>query len=139
VGATAKGQVGSFLDQWRSFAENACGEVQRGVNAQLEHVCAQADALCEALGRDVQLFSQRDQEIEQGLAVLERDAAALKTEFSSAVSQCRAEDAQVRNELAALKNRALETANKTLSLHKDRRQHSGKGYGVGLENALRAM
>lgn len=128
-----------FLDQWRTFAENTCSEVQRGVNAQLEHVCAQADTLCEALGRDVQMFAQHDQDMERDLVILEKDVAALKTELSGAVTQHRTEETQVRNELAALKNRALDTATKTLSMHKGARQHSSKQYGLELEKALQAV
>lgn len=109
------------------------------MNAQLEHVCAQADTLCDALGRDVQVFAQHDQDMERDLVVLERDVAALKTELGGAVTQCRTEETQVRNELAALKNRALDTATKTLSMHKGARQHNSKQYGLELAQALKAV
>jgi hypothetical protein len=139
IGTSAKAQVSSFLDQWRTFTEQSCGELQRSVNAQLENLCAQADTLCAALGQDVDLYAQKDHDMGQDLQLLEKDTTALKTEISTAVSQCRSEEATAKNEVTALRNRALETARKTLSMHKDVRGHSGKQQSLELLRALREV
>ena len=128
-----------FLDQWRSFTEHSAAELKRSANMQLENLCTSADTLCEALGKDVELYTQRDQEQTRDLQGLERDVTALKTEINTAVSQCRAEEAALRTEIMGLKNRALDTAKKTMSMHKDSRHHTSKQQNKELLDALKQM
>jgi hypothetical protein len=127
----------SFLAQWQAFAEHSSGEMQRGVNAQLEHLCATADTLCEALRQDAELYGAHDHDMEQDLQVLEKEAVALKTELGSAQNQFRNEEAKARNDVAALRGRALDAAKKTISMHKDTRHHSSKLQSMELLKALR--
>ena len=131
--------MASFLDQWRGFVEQSCGELQRAVSGQLDNLCAAADTLCEGLGADAELFTQRDGELERDLQHIEQEAGALRAEVTAAVNQYKTEEAKARNDVLALKQRALDTAKKTIAMHKDVRHHSSKQHNQELLKALKEM
>lgn len=139
MGSGAKAQVFSFLDQWRAFAEHSSSEAQRAAHAQLEPVCASADALCSDLGADAATCLQRDANMAETVRTLEQHSVALNKEVQAALSAHRAEEAAVRNELAALRNRTLDTARKTMAMHKDLHQSKHKHQNKELLQALKQM
>jgi hypothetical protein len=135
----ATAQVTSFLEQWKSFAENSCSGLQQSLNAQLESLCSSADTLAEDLGRDNDSFLHKDHVAEQELQNIEQEAVALRAEVNSAAGQYRTEETKLKNELSAMKIKVLDTAKKAISMHRDVSKQSNKNQNKELLKALKNM
>ena len=109
------------------------------MNGQLENVSSNADTLCETLGKDAEHFAQLQADMERELHGLDEEVASLKLEINAALNQHRAEEARVKTDVLALKNQILDTAKKTISMHKDVRSSSHNSAKHNSKELLSAM
>lgn len=110
--------------------------MQRTVNIKLETICASADSLCERLGKDAEVWIKRDKDKLDQIRCIEQDIVSLRGEVNSTVNTYRTEESKLRTDVLALKKSTMDTAKKTLNMHKDVRDHSSKKNNAELLRAL---
>ena len=80
-------QISAYLNQCKEFAEVTAAATVHSITDKFNSVCLNADVVCDAMSRDVDLVAHTDKELQESVLQLDHELQSFQQEVGGLLAQ----------------------------------------------------